>query len=114
LLLALLSAKIGREQRLIHKKIWVTAIVRQGICLVLFLFTNAKKTPNDMFGVFFCSMFLSARCGGEDTTYYAALAKHACASGEVCFDTETAFFVFCSCSYLQVKKYLQGLNVLNL
>ena len=26
-------------------------------------------------------LFLSTRCGGEDTTYYAAQAKHACASG---------------------------------
>ncbi len=33
-----------------------------------------------MFGVFLFYV-LSARCGGEDTTYYSALAKHASASG---------------------------------
>ncbi len=35
-----------------------------------------------MFGVFLFFV-LSARCGGEDTTYYSALAKHASASGAV-------------------------------
>jgi len=53
----------------------------------------------DGFSVFFCFfysigllvkkyqqrriLFLSTRCGGEDTTNYAAQAKHACASGVV-------------------------------
>jgi len=36
---------------------------------------------------FFLFYVLSARCGGEDTTYYSALAKHASASGRFCCKT---------------------------
>ena len=31
-------------------------------------------------------LLLSTRCGGEDTTYYSALAKHASASGDLRFE----------------------------
>ncbi len=43
---------------------------------------KTKKTPNDVLGVFLFYV-LSTRCGGEDTTYYSALAKHASASGRL-------------------------------